>query len=135
MANSKYDKAKNGLLLGTTGYGWVSQDIRVMLVDGAAYAPDTVNHASLSDVPAAARIAVTTIPLRSSDGAGAALAGDSKFAGVTGPTSEYLLIYRHTGTDSSSFLIALIDTAPNLPFTPNGGDLDINWSSSGIYVL
>jgi len=43
--------------------------------------------------------------------------------------SESLDIYQHTGVDATSRLIANIDSATGLPFTPNGGDATITWDS------
>ena len=51
------------------------------------------------------------------------------FSSVSGDVSEALIIYRHTGTDSTSELIAYIDGATGLPVTPNGGDITITWDS------
>ena len=34
-----------------------------------------------------------------------------------------------TGTDSTSPLIAFIDTATGLPITPNGGDIIVTWDN------
>ena len=37
------------------------------------------------------------------------------------------MIYRDTGTEATSPLIAYIDTATGLPITPNGGDIIVVW--------
>lgn len=37
------------------------------------------------------------------------------------------MIYADTGTESTSPLIAFIDTATGLPITPNGGDIIVTW--------
>ena len=47
---------------------------------------------------------------------------------VTGDPCEALIIYKHTGTDATSRLIAYIDTVTGpaaLSVTPNGGDITI----------
>jgi hypothetical protein len=45
------------------------------------------------------------------------------------------VIYKHTGTESTSTLIAYIDSGTNLPVTPNGGDITVQWNASGIFSL
>ena len=37
-----------------------------------------------------------------------------------------IVIYKDTGTEATSPLLAMIDTATGLPITPNGGDKRIN---------
>jgi hypothetical protein len=39
------------------------------------------------------------------------------------------VIYRDTGVEATSQLVALFDTAINLPITPNGGDITLTWSN------
>ena len=47
-----------------------------------------------------------------------------------------MILYRHTGTESTSLQIAFLDTGvTELPATPTGGDIAIAWHSSGIFPL
>jgi hypothetical protein len=39
------------------------------------------------------------------------------------------VVYRDTGTEATSQLVAYFDVATNLPITPNGGDISITWSN------
>jgi hypothetical protein len=48
---------------------------------------------------------------------------------VTGDQSEALVIYKDTGMASTSPLIAYIDTATGLPYTPSGGNIDVAWDN------
>ena len=48
---------------------------------------------------------------------------------MTGDPSEALVIYKDTGTESTSPLIMYIDTATGLPVTPNGGDITVTWDN------
>ncbi len=59
------------------------------------------------------------------------------FPAVTGATVEALVIYRkNAGANTTWPLIAYIDSGvTNLPFTPNGGDADLDWHASGIFAL
>lgn len=126
MANALYDHGRDGFL--NKEIGWKTDDIRVILVDTDQYTPDLANHKFLSSIPVEARIASTTLGSRSSV-AGIADGGEITFEAVTGPESEALVIYQHTGDDSSSRLIAFITEATNLPVLPNGGDITIRWDT------
>ena len=61
--------------------------------------------------------------------AGACDAADSTFTAVSGPTIEAIVIYRDTGVEGTSALIAYIDAATGLPITPNTGDIIVNWDN------
>ena len=56
-------------------------------------------------------------------------ANDVTISGVTGIRCDYVAIFKDTGNDSTSDLVALIDTATGLPVTPNSGDISIAWDS------
>ena len=63
-------------------------------------------------------------------------AADVTFSSVTGNSVEAFVIYKDTGTASTSPLIAFIDTvASGLPVTPNGGNITITFNASGIFAL
>lgn len=127
MANALYDKGREAFLLGDID--WNADDIRIILIDVADYTVNLATHDFLDDVPAAARVKVSGALTGKSATAGVADAADVTLAAVTGDPSEALVIYRHTGTDSTSQLIAYIDTATGLPVTPNGGDIVIAWDN------
>jgi len=128
MANSLYTPFVNAYLTNTTPVDFDTDDIRVILIDAADYTVNLTTDDFLDDVPGAARVATsvdinTTISGRTVDG------DDVTFSAVTGDQSEALVIYKHTGTESTSRLIAYIDSATNLPVTPNGGDIQVIWDS------
>jgi hypothetical protein len=127
MANSLYTKAKEGLINGSIDLD--SDDIRVVLVDGADYTPNLSTHEFLSDIPSAARVAVSGALLNKSVTDGVFDADDIIIESVTGDQFEYLVLYKHTGSDATARLILLIDTATGLPCTPNGSDITISWPS------
>jgi hypothetical protein len=56
---------------------------------------------------------------------------------AAGPPIEALVIYRHnSGANTTWRLISYYDTAGGgLPVTPNGGNITITWSASGIFQL
>jgi hypothetical protein len=125
--NQLYAKASKRFLEGSIN--WNSDTIKVYLVDQSVYGPDLANDEYLSDVPSGARVAgPVTLSGKTTTG-GAADANDVTFTAVTGVNIEYVLIYKDTGTESTSPLIALIDQAATLPLSPDGSDINVNWSN------
>ena len=59
------------------------------------------------------------------------------FTSVTGATVEALVIYRkNAGADTTWRLVLYEDTGvTGLPVTPNGGDISVSWSASGILLI
>lgn len=127
MANTLYDYARQRFL--EAQLNWMTDTIKVLLVDTGAYTPQTSVHQYLSDIPTSARIAgPVTLTSKSTTG-GAADAADCTFTSVTGASIEAIVIYKDTGTEGTSPLIAYIDTATGLPITPNGGDIIVTWDN------
>ena len=127
MANTLYDLARQRFL--EAQINWMTDTIKVLLVDTGAYTPQTSVHQYLSDIPTSARIAgPITLTAKSTTG-GAADAADVTFTSVTGASIEAIVIYSDTGQENTSPLIAYIDTATGLPITPNGGDIIVTWDN------
>lgn len=127
MANTLYDFARQRFL--EAQINWMTDTIKVLLVDTGAYTPQTAVHQYLSDIPTSARIAgPVTLTAKATTG-GAADGADVTFTSVSGASIEAIVIYSDTGTESTSPLIAYIDTATGLPITPNGGDIIVTWDS------
>ena len=126
MANALYDHGREGFLDGSID--WDTDDIRCILIDTDDYSVDLAAHDNLDDIPGAARVAVSGAFAGKTVAAGVANANDVTFSSVTGDPCEAIVIYKHTGTESTSRLIAYIDNATNLPVTPNGGDITVQWS-------
>lgn len=127
MANTLFDKARQRFL--EAQINWQTDTIKVYLVDTGAYTPQTSVHEFLSDIPTSARIAgPVTLTSKSTTG-GAADAADVTFTSVSGASIEAIVIYSDSGTESTSPLIAYIDTATGLPITPNGGDIIVTWDN------
>ena len=129
MASALYQEFKEQLL--TAGLDVEANDIRVILVDTADYT-FSQTHDFLDDVPAGARVAVSGNLASKTIADGTFDAADVTLTAVTGDPSEALVIYKHTGTESTSNLIAYID---GISVTPNGTDITITWNASGIFAL
>ena len=127
MANSLYTKAKQGLIDGSIDLD--TDDIRVVLVDGADYTPNLATDEFLSSIASAARVAVSGALQNKTVTDGVFDADDIVIASVTGDQFEYLVLYKHTGSDATARLILLIDSATGLPCTPNGSDITVSWDN------
>lgn len=139
MANALYGKGRNKFATGDILWKASGGDtIRVMLVDSADYTLLIDTDEFFDDVPSAGRVGNsggsgrTDMPqITLSDPAlGVCDGSDITFTTVpSGDQLEYLVIFKDTGSDSTSPLIACIDTATGLPITPNGGDINVVWDS------
>lgn len=132
MSNLLFPKYKEALLAG--GVNLSSGTVKAVLIDLADYTYNSA-HDFLDDVPSGARVGTPqTLGSKTTTG-GVFDAADVTFPTVTGDQSEAVLIYRDSGVEASSELIALIDTATGLPVTPSGGNIIIAWHASGIFAL
>lgn len=129
MADYLYGKGREGFL--NADIDWASDNIRCVLADGADYTPVQDTHDFLDDVPSGARATNGTSGNFSGKTStlGVADADDVTLTAVSGDPSEYVVIYKHTGTEGTSNLIAKIDSYTGLPVTPNGGNITIAWPS------
>ncbi len=127
MANTLYDAARQRFL--EAQINWMTDTVKVILVSTSAYTAKVGVHQYLSDVASSARIAgPVTLTSKATTG-GAADAADCTFVSVSGNSIGAIIIYVDTGVESTSPLIAYIDTATGLPITPNGGDIIVTWDN------
>lgn len=133
MPTGLYDRAREAFL--SADIDWLADAIRVVLIDAADYAVDLSTHQFLSSVPVAARVGTPQLLTGKTATAGTADAADAVFVGLTGDRVEAILIYQDTGVEATSRLIAYIDLAVNLPFTPTGAAWTVEWSAQGIFRL
>lgn len=128
MANALYDKGREGFLDGSINF--LSDTIKVALVDTGAYTVNLATHDFMDDV---AGIVARSPALTSKTAtAGVANAANVTLPGVTGASVEAVVLYKDTGTDATSRLIAYFDTVQGggaLSVTPNGGDITIQWDT------
>ena len=135
MANALFDKARQRFLEGQ--FNWNTDTIKAVLIDTGTYTANLSAHEFLSDIGTGARITTSGAFTGKATTGGAADANDVTFTSVTGASIEAIVLYKDTGTDSTSPLIAFIDTATGLPITPNGGDIIVTWDNGAnkIYKL
>ena len=133
MSDTFYNKGREGFLDGTIS--WTTNNIKVVLVDTGQYTLDAANHQNLSDIPSGARIATSGNLTGKTATSGVADADDLTFTGVSGASIEALVIYKDTGTASTSRLIVYRDNVTGFPVTPNGGDLTLTWANDANKVF
>lgn len=127
MANALYDLGREGFLAGDIDFA--ANDIKLVAVDEADDTIDLAVDDNLDDRAGASRVATSGNFASKTTSAGVADAADVTLTTVTGDQFESIDIYKDTGVESSSRLIANIDTATGLPCTPNGGNINIVWDS------
>lgn len=125
MASALFDGGREGILDGSISVS--SNTIKAMLVT-SGYTVNLGTHRNVSDVGANI-VARSTALLSKTETAGVFDAADITLPAVTGSAAAYIVVYADSGTDSTSRLIAYIDTATGLPVTPNGGDISITWDN------
>lgn len=134
MANALFDKGRQGILDRTIDM--TAATLKAVFVDG--YTPNLATHDNLDDVTGAGGTLVGTPQVLTSKTYtdGVFDAADVTFNAVPlGSATEHILIYVDTGTASTSRLVALDDTATNLPVTPNGGDIVVAWAGSPNFIF
>lgn len=134
MANSLYGQYRQACLEGG-GVAWLTDDIKVMLVDTATYTVAIDVDRFLSDVPAPARIATSSNLTNKTSTLGVADADDVTFTAVPPTSVEAVVLYQDTGVAGTSRLIMYVDTAPGLPLSTNGGDVTLPWSNGASKIF
>lgn len=135
MANQAYVKGRQKFLEGSIAY--LSDNIKVVLVDVSSYTINASTDEFLSDITSGARVATSGNLASKTSTGGTANAANITFSAVTGAQCSLIVLYKDTGTASTSPLFLALDTAVNLPVTPNGGDITVQWDtgSNKIFTL
>jgi hypothetical protein len=125
MASTLFDLGREGIADGSIDL--LTDDIRVMLVR-STYALDQTDK-FLADLGAvdngrSAALAGKAVPLGVFD------ANDTSLTATAANASNALILFKHTGSDATARVIAYIDTATGLPFTPAAGqNVAITWDN------
>jgi hypothetical protein len=132
MANSLYALGREAFLEGLIAA--LSDTLALSLVT-TSYTPNLATDEFYSAISGGA-VTAGPVTLTSVTGsAGTLSAANVSFSSVSGSTSSYLVLFKNTGTGSTSRLIGLIDTASGLPVTPNGGTIVVAWASGQVFTL
>ena len=127
MANLVYPLYKQQIL-GAGGINLTSDTIKVALVTaGYTY---SAAHQYYSDITPASNVIGTPQQITTPSVTNGVFNGAGvTFSAVSGSQVTQLVLYKDTGTQGTSPLIAKIDTGTGLPVTPNGGNITITWDA------
>lgn len=132
MADWLYGKAREAFASGgiNWGTGTGGDDIRVMLVDQTDYpSPAQDTDEFKDDISSGGIVATSGALVGKSVALGVCDADDVTFSAVSGDPVDFIIPFKHTGSDATARLIAKIDSYNGLPITVNGGDVRLAWPS------
>lgn len=136
MADAYYNEAPNGFL-GNPIHSTTDLDTDDIRIFGYDEGSDALNLADedLNDITTAARVFVSanlTTKTVGVVGDGIWDFANETVSAVTGSSVESLVVYKHTGTNTTSPLILNLDSWTGLPLTPNGGDVVLAPAAGGV---
>ena len=132
MASVVYPKFKERLL--SPGVNLSTSAVRAVLIDTGTYTYNAAHDAydDLSGVVGTESGALANKTITN----GVFDSDNITFSAVTGDTAEAIVLFIDSGTASTDYLIAFIDSASSgLPVTPNGGDINVTVNASGWFAL
>lgn len=136
MASGLFTSAANELWGTGTRLDWDTDTWAAALIDAGAVTISRTTHDRYDDISAGQ---VATINLTTSaPAAGVIDASDATWPTVSGNTAEQVVLYKNTGTPSTSPLFLLFDAGgftSGMPVTPNSGDITLTFNPSGIASL
>lgn len=133
MADLIYSIGANGFLLGDIA--WERDDIQALLIDPEKYKPDVDNDETLSDIPTAAILKTNLLTGRRVINRWCR-ADPVIFGRVKGASAGAVVLMKaFEGSQELPVLIAYIENIEGFPMKPNGGDIQVNWSTDGIFSI
>jgi hypothetical protein len=126
MASAIYPFGKQAFLSATLNL--LTDTVMVALIDTTAYTYNAAHQywSSASAGAIGTPVQLTTVTVDQPT-PGTFDAADATFTSVTGNTVSAIIIYKSTGTASTSPLIAYID---GVSVTPNGGNIIASWDNT-----
>lgn len=134
MANAIYPKFKEARMGGGANTNLLTGNVKAIVVDLADYTY-SATHEFLSDVLAAARVATSGNLASKTVTNGTFDCADWVWSAVTGDQSEAIIVYVDTGVETTSRLVAFLDTGvTGLPVLPNGGNINFTVDAAGLFT-
>lgn len=134
MANAMYPTGLKAILDGDVDL--LADNIKVVLLDsGYTF---SAAHDFLNDISGGAVVATSSNLASKTTAAGYFDAADVTFTALTGDDVVAYVVYKDTGTSSTSQLLCYVDTAADtsdLLIEPDGTDLTLRWNSAGIFRI
>ena len=132
MANALYAKGKEKILSGSINFS--SDTIKAALLS-SSYTANLSTDEFWSGISANLLNTAQTLGSKSVTG-GVFDAADVTFTAVTsGSTVKAVVIWKDTGTPSTSPLLVYIDTITGFPLATNGGDITITWDDGSYKIF
>jgi hypothetical protein len=131
MSNRLYDIARQAYLTGTLNWNTDSMKCALLSIQ---YVANYATHQHFSDV-STFQVGTSHALTSVTSGAGVAEAANVTFTAVSGLQVGSVVVYKDTGTPSTSPLLFLITSGTGLPVTPDGTDITVSWFSTQIFVI
>ena len=132
MANALYAKGKEKIL--SAAINLPSDTIKASLLS-SSYTANLSTDEFWSTISANLLNTSQTLASKSVT-AGVFDAADVTFTAVTsGSTAKAIVIWKDTGTPSTSPLLVYIDTITGFPLATNGGDITITWDNGSYKIF
>ena len=126
MADFMFDKALQKFA--SAQIDWLSDVIKFAAVNksaGGGWTPSQTTDEFLSIIPGAGIIARSLALASKTNTGGVCDAADFVFTSVTGAVIQCLVLYKDTGVDATSPILAHIDSYLAIPYTPTGADIPV----------
>lgn len=141
MATIVFNELLNGMVGGATHstIDFDTDNIDASLLDAtdanggvALTASNVVDYADVNQATVVATGDVTVTGIAT----GVVSASAITFTSVSGDVADYLIVFKNSGTDTTSPLAIVWDSATTgLPVTPNGGDITATWGSNTLLTV
>lgn len=134
----KHVRAAPGTL-GTTSGDAVdleSDNLKFALIDTGTYSPDPAVDQYYDDISSGVVGTDQAVTGQTVDTDGTFDCNNPTWTGLSGATVEKIVLYKDTGTASTSILIAILDSAnvTGLPLTPSGTDVTFQVDAAGLFA-
>jgi len=136
MADLVYDLARQSFMNG--GFDLTTDTVKIMLVRTGAghYVVNGATDQFVTAIASGDRIAISAQLTSVSTTAGVFDAANTLWAAVAaGAACGAFVVFKDTGTPSTSPLIAYVDSYSGLPVTPNGSDINVSFPTDPNKIL
>lgn len=128
MASQLYPKGAAHILGLATKVDFVADNIKILFYSSAFSSA----HEFVSDLTGGSIIARSGNLAGKTVTSGVLDANDLTVTAVSGSAFTHVILYKDSGADASSPLVAIFDVAS---FTPTGGDISVIFNASGLFSI
>lgn len=128
MASQLYPKGAAHILGAATKVDLVADNIKILFYSGAF----SSGHEFVSDLTGASIIARSGNLAGKTVTSGVFDANDLTVTAVSGAAFTHVILYKDSGADATSPLLAIFDVSS---FTPSGGDVNVVFNASGLFSI